>query len=136
MQKQTIADVSLIDKRVLLRVDYNVQFDDSGAILDDHRLKESIHTIRALKDQGARIIICSHRGRPNGVIVEELRNAPVAHHLSTLLGEPVLSLEDAIGPSVKAVIDEMKQGDIVLLENVRFYSGEETNDPAFARALS
>ena len=136
MQKQTIADVSLIDKRVLLRVDYNVQFDDSGAILDDHRLKESIPTIRALKDQGACIIICSHRGRPNGVIVEELRNAPVAHHLSTLLGEPVLSLEDAIGPSVKAVIDEMKQGDIVLLENVRFYSGEETNDPAFARALS
>ena len=136
MQKQTIADVSLIDKRVLLRVDYNVQFDDSGAILDDHRLKESIPTIRALKDQGARIIICSHRGRPNGVIVEELRNAPVAHHLSTLLGERVLSLEDAIGPSVKAVIDEMKQGDIVLLENVRFYSGEETNDPAFARALS
>ena len=136
MQKQTIADVNLVDKRVLLRVDYNVQFDDSGAILDDHRLKESIPTIRALKDQGARIVICSHRGRPNGVVVEELRNAPVASHLSALLGEEVLSLDDAIGPPVSAVVDSMKQGDIVLLENVRFYPGEETNDPGFARALS
>jgi len=136
MQKQTIADVNLVDKRVLLRVDYNVQFDDSGTILDDHRLKESIPTIRALKEQGARIIICSHRGRPNGVVVEELRNAPVASHLSALLGEEVLSLDDAIGPPVSAVVDSMKQGDIVLLENVRFYPGEETNDPGFARALS
>jgi len=136
MQKQTIADVNLVDKRVLLRVDYNVQFDDSGAILDDHRLKESIPTIRALKEQGARIVICSHRGRPNGVVVEELRNAPVASHLSALLGEEVLSLDDAIGPPVSAVVDSMKQGDIVLLENVRFYPGEETNDPGFARALS
>ena len=136
MQKQTIADVNLVDKRVLLRVDYNVQFDDSGAILDDHRLKESIPTIRALKEQGARIVICSHRGRPNGVVVEELRNGPVASHLSALLGEEVLSLDDAIGPPVSAVVDSMKQGDIVLLENVRFYPGEETNDPGFARALS
>ncbi|MDG1839916.1 MAG: phosphoglycerate kinase [Dehalococcoidia bacterium] len=136
MQKQTIADVNLVDKRVLLRVDYNVQFDDSGAILDDHRLKESIPTIRALKEQGARIVICSHRGRPNGVVVEELRNAPVASHLSALLGEEVLSLDDAIGPPVSAVVDSMKPGDIVLLENVRFYPGEETNDPGFARALS
>jgi phosphoglycerate kinase len=136
MQKQTIADVSLTNKRVLLRVDYNVQFDDSGKILDDHRLKESIPTIHALKEQGARIIICSHRGRPNGEVVEELRNAPVARHLSTLLGEEILSLSDAIGPSVSAVIDEMQAGDIVLLENVRFYPGEETNDPSFARSLS
>ena len=136
MQKQTIADVSLTNKRVLLRVDYNVQFDDSGIILDDHRLKESIPTILALKEQGARIVICSHRGRPNGVVVEELRNAPVARHLSTLLGEEVLSLSDAIGPSVNAVIDEMEPGSIVLLENVRFYPGEEANDPSFARSLS
>lgn len=136
MQKQTIADVNLTNKRVLLRVDYNVQFDDSGKILDDHRLKESIPTIHALKEQGARIIICSHRGRPNGEVVEELRNAPVARHLSTLLGEKILSLSDAIGPSVSAVIDEMQAGDIVLLENVRFYPGEEANDPSFARSLS
>ncbi len=136
MQKQTIADVSLTNKRVLLRVDYNVQFDDSGVILDDHRLKESIPTILALKEQGARIVICSHRGRPNGVVVEELRNAPVARHLSTLLGEEVLSLSDAIGPSVSAVINEMESGSIVLLENVRFYPGEEANDPSFARSLS
>ncbi len=136
MQKQTIADVSLTNKRVLLRVDYNVQFDDSGVILDDHRLRESIPTIRALKEQSARIVICSHRGRPNGVVVEELRNAPVARHLSTLLGEEVLSLSDAIGPSVSAVINEMESGSIVLLENVRFYPGEEANDPSFARSLS
>ena len=132
MQKQTIADVSLTNKRVLLRVDYNVQFDDSGKILDDHRLKESIPTIHALKEQGARIIICSHRGRPNGEVVEELRNAPVARHLSTLLGEEILSLSDAIGPSVSAVIDKMQAGDIVLLEIVRFYPGEVTNEPSFA----
>ena len=125
MPKQTIADIDLYGKTVLLRVDYNVQFDDSGEILDDHRLKESIPTIRALQDKEARIVICSHRGRPNGKFVDELRNQPVATHLSKLLGQEVNALDEAIGPEVKKAVTKLAGGEIVLLENVRFYEGEE-----------
>ena len=136
MPKQTIADIDLYGKTVLLRVDYNVQFDDSGEILDDHRLKESIPTIRALQDKEARIVICSHRGRPNGEFVDELRNQPVATHLSKLLGQEVNALDEAIGPEVKKAVTKLAGGEIVLLENVRFYEGEEANDPGFARELA
>ena len=136
MPKQTIADIDLYGKTVLLRVDYNVQFDDSGEILDDHRLKESIPTIRALQDKEARIVICSHRGRPNGEFVDELRNQPVATHLSKLLGQEVNALDEAIGPEVKKAVTKLAGGEIVLLENVRFYEGEEANDPGFPRELA
>ena len=136
MTKQTIADIDLYGKTVLLRVDYNVQFDDSGEILDDHRRKGSIPTIRALQDKEARIVICSHRGRPNGEFVDELRNQPVATHLSKLLGQGVNALDEAIGPEVKKAVTKLAGGEIVLLENVRFYEGEEANDPGFARELA
>ncbi|MDA1148151.1 MAG: phosphoglycerate kinase [Chloroflexi bacterium] len=135
MKKKTIRDLDLRGKRVLLRVDYNVQFIEDR-ILDDHRLRESIPTIWALQSAGARIIICSHRGRPGGEVVEELRNAPVAAHLSTLLEQEVRSIPVCIGPQAKAAVDALEPGGILLLENLRFHPEEEDNDPAFARALA
>lgn len=135
MHKQTIRDIDARGKRVFLRVDYNVQF-DNGNILDDHRLKESIGTIRALQADGARIVICSHRGRPQGQVVEELRNEPVARHLGTLLGETVHYVQDCIGPEAQAAADALQPGELLLLENVRFYPGEEANDPEFAKQLA
>ncbi len=135
MQKQTIRDIDVSGKRVFLRVDYNVQF-DNGTILDDHRLKESIGTIRALQTAGARIVICSHRGRPQGKVVEELRNEPVARHLSTLLGEPVAYVRECVGSEAQAAAEALEPGQVLLLENVRFHPEEETNDPEFARELA
>ncbi len=135
MNKQTIRDIDVSGKRVFLRVDYNVQFDD-GTILDDMRLRESIPTIRALQERGAKIIACSHRGRPGGKVVEELRNAPVAAHLGKLLGQPVKALRTCVGPEVDAAVAEMQEGDVILLENVRFHAEEEDNDPDFSKALA
>lgn len=135
MQKQTIRDIDVTGQRVFLRVDYNVQFDD-GAILDDFRLRESLPTIRLLGQRAAKIVICSHRGRPGGRVVEELRNEPVARHLSTLLGKTVKSVRDCIGPDVEHAVAAMKPGDVLLLENVRFYPEEEANDREFSRKLA
>ena len=134
MRKQTIRDIDLHDKRVFLRVDYNVQFVNEQ-ILDDHRLRESIATIWALQGAGAKIVICSHRGRPGGEIVDELRNAPVAAHLSTLLDHEVKYVPECVGPVAKAAVEALEPGGIVLLENVRFHAEEEANDPDFAREL-
>ncbi len=135
MQKQTIRDIDVSGQRVFLRVDYNVQFDDD-TILDDYRLQESIPTIRLLLERGAKVIICSHRGRPGGRVVEELRNEPVARHLSALLGRAVTSVRDCVGPEVERVVAAMQPGDVVLLENVRFYAEEEANDHEFSRKLA
>ncbi len=135
MQKQTIRDIDVTGQRVFLRVDYNVQFDD-GAILDDFRLRESLPTIRDLQERGAKVIVCSHRGRPGGRVVEELRNEPVARHLSTLLGKTVKSVRDCIGPEVEHAVAAMQPGDVLLLENVRFYAEEEANDREFSRKLA
>jgi len=135
VQKQTIRDIDVTGQRVFLRVDYNVQFDD-GAILDDFRLRESLPTIRFLEERGAKIIICSHRGRPGGRVVEELRNEPVARHLSTLLGRTVKSVRDCIGPEVEHAVAGMQPGEVLLLENVRFYPEEEANDREFSRKLA
>jgi phosphoglycerate kinase len=135
MKKQTVRDIDVSGKRVFLRVDYNVQFDD-GNILDDHRLVESLGTIQLLQEQGAKIIICSHRGRPGGEVVEELRNAPVARHLGKLLDCEVRSVEECTGPAVEEAAAALEPGGVLLLENVRFYPGEESNDPAFAEQLA
>ena len=135
MQKQTIRDIDVTGQRVFLRVDYNVQFDDD-TILDDYRLQESIPTIRLLQERGAKIILCSHRGRPGGRVVEELRNEPVARHLSALLGTPVTSVRDCVGPEVEHAVAAMRPGDMLLLENVRFYPEEEANDREFSRKLA
>jgi phosphoglycerate kinase len=135
MKKRTIRDINLQGQRVFLRVDYNVQFINEQ-ILDDHRLRESIPTIWALQGVGAKIIICSHRGRPGGEVVDELRNAPVAAHLASLLEQDVKYVPECIGPIAQAAVDVLEPGGIVLLENVRFHPEEEANDPDFARELA
>lgn len=136
MDKMTVRDVDVNGKRVFLRVDYNVQFDEDGQILDDFRLRESLPTIRHLVEGGAKVIICAHRGRPGGKVVEELRNAPVAAHLSSLIEREVKSIRECVGPAAEAAVAEMQPGDLLLLENVRFYPGEEANDPQFAKQLA
>ncbi len=136
MEKKTVRDVDVSGKRVFLRVDYNVQFDEDGRILDDFRLRESLPTIRYLVERGARVVICAHRGRPGGKVVEELRNAPVAAHLSSLIEREVASATECVGPEVEAAVAAMQPGDLLLLENVRFYPQEEANDPQFARLLA
>ncbi len=135
MKKRTVRDVDVAGKRVFLRVDYNVQF-EGEQILDDHRLRESLPTIEHLRAVGARIIISSHRGRPGGEVVDELRNAPVAAHLSRLLETEVRSIDECVGPIAKAAVDELGEGELLLLENVRFHIGEEENDPEFASELA
>lgn len=136
MDKKTVRDIDVEGKRVFLRVDYNVQFDDAGTMLDDYRLRESLATIHYLLERNATVIICAHRGRPGGKVVEELRNAPVAAHLSMLLGRPVASVTDCVGPVAEAAVAALSPGDVLLLENVRFYAQEETNDPQFAKQLA
>lgn len=135
MTKRTISDIRVKGKRVLVRVDFNVPFED-GRITDDHRITESLRTINYLRRSGARVILASHLGRPEGKVKEELRLDPVARRLSELLGAPVRKLADCVGPEVETAIAGMKDGDVVLLENLRFHPGEEANDDAFARKLA
>lgn len=135
MTKQTIRDIDVRGKRVFLRVDYNVQF-VNGQILDDHRLRESLGTIRELRDGGAKVIICSHRGRPRSEVVPELSNRPVAEHLSKLIEDPVAFVDACIGPDAAAAVERMSAGDLLMLENVRFHVEEEANDDGFARELA
>jgi phosphoglycerate kinase len=136
MQKKTVKDEDVAGKRVLLRVDFNVPMDQSGTIEDDTRIRACLPTIAYLIAHRARIIICSHLGRPHGRVDEHLRLAPVARRLSEFLQRPVEPLREATGPGVERVVSEMHDGDIVLLENLRFYPGEEANDPGFARELA
>lgn len=136
MKKKTVEDIDVAGRRVFLRVDFNVPMDDMGAIGDDTRIRASLPTIRYLADNRARVIVCSHLGRPDGKIVEGLRLAPVARRLSELLGKPVEALRDSIGPEVEAATSRLGDGEVVLLENIRFHPEEEVNDPEFAKALS
>jgi len=137
MHKQTIRDIELRGKRVLVRVDFNVPLNmENNTISDDSRIRAVLPTIRCLIDEGSKVILCSHLGRPNGKVVEELRLAPVAKRLSELLGSPVTSARDCIGPEVEQAVSRLKEGDVLLLENLRFHPGEETNDSDFAKALS
>lgn len=137
MQKKTVRDINVARKRVLVRVDFNVPLDmNSGAISDDSRIRASLPTIRYLIDHKARIILCSHLGRPKGEVVEELRIAPVANCLSQLIGLPVNAVADSVGQRIENEVRELKQGDILFLENVRFHPEEEANDPYFAQKLA
>lgn len=137
MQKKTVRDINVARKRVLVRVDFNVPLDmNSGAISDDSRIRASLPTIRYLIDHKARIILCSHLGRPKGEVVEELRIAPVANCLSQLIGLPVNAVADCVGQRIENEVRELKQGDILFLENVRFHPEEEANDPYFAQELA
>jgi 3-phosphoglycerate kinase len=137
MNKKTIRDIDVSGKRVLVRADLNIPLDeDTGAISDDTRIQAVIPTIRYLIDRKARVILCSHLGRPQGKVVDELRLAPVAGRLSEILGSPVEMATDCIGPQVEEVVGRLKEGDVLLLENLRFHPEEEKNDPGFVKALA
>jgi phosphoglycerate kinase len=133
--KQTVRDVEVADKRVLVRVDFNVPLEE-GRITDDRRVREALPTITYLIEREARVILCSHLGRPNGQVVESLRLDPVAARLGELLRRPVRKTRDAVGREVAAAVAALAPGDVLLLENLRFRAEEEENDPAFARQLA
>ena len=137
MDKLTVSDIEVGGKRVLMRVDFNVPLgEESGAITDDSRIRATLPTIKYLASRGARVILCSHLGRPKGKVVEKLRLAPVAQRLSQLLGQKVGVATDSISSEVEKAVAKLKPGDVFLLENLRFHPEEEENDASFAQALA
>ena len=136
LNKKTIYDIDIKRKRVLVRVDFNVPQNEKGEITDDKRIVEALPTIKYLKENGAKIVLISHLGRPKGKFIEKLTLRPIANRLGELLNEEVKFVPDVIGDEVKALVSSMKEGQVVLLENVRFYPEEEKNDPVFAKKLS
>jgi phosphoglycerate kinase len=139
MAKLTVRDLDLQGKRVLMRVDYNVPMEEKDGqmvINDATRIKETLPTLELLVKNGAKIILTAHLGRPDGKREPSMSLKPVAQKLSDMLGAPVAFLDDCIGERVESYVNSMKNGDIVLLENVRFYAEEENNDPAFAEKLA
>jgi phosphoglycerate kinase len=134
VRKKTIRDIDVGGRRVFVRVDFNVPL-DQGRITDDHRISAALPTVTYLREHRAAVILASHLGRPKGV-EEGLRMDPIARRLEELLRLPVRKLNDCVGPEVEAAVGAMHDGDVVLLENLRFHPEEEANDPAFARALA
>lgn len=137
MNKMTVRDIEVTDKRVLVRVDFNVPVDVStGAITDDSRIRATLPTIRYLTERNARVILISHLGRPKGKVVNELRLEPVAQRLSQILGQQVGVAVNCIGPEVEKSVAALRDGDVLLLENLRFHPDEETGSTDFAKALA
>ncbi|HZL83725.1 MAG TPA: phosphoglycerate kinase [Candidatus Deferrimicrobium sp.] len=136
MTKRSIRDLDVQNKRVLLRVDYNVPMSKDGAITDDKRILETLPTIRYLLDKNATIILVTHMGRPDGKIVESLRLDKIAQRLSALLGKPVNKLNSVVGPDVTEAVTNAKPGDIIMLENVRFLKGEKNGSEELAKKLA
>ncbi|MBW2689435.1 MAG: phosphoglycerate kinase [Deltaproteobacteria bacterium] len=136
MKKLSIRDIDFQDKRVLCRVDFNVPLDDKNQITDDTRVKASMPTIRHIINNGGRLILASHLGRPKNGPEAKFSLNSVAPCLSQLLGKSVKMATDCIGPDVTRMVNQMKSGDVLLLENVRFHAGETKNDPEFAKALA
>ncbi|MDR5693912.1 MAG: phosphoglycerate kinase [Armatimonadota bacterium] len=135
MRKKTVRDIEVRGKRVLVRVDFNVPLTPSGEVADDRRIREALPTIQYLLAHEAKVILCSHLGRPKG-IEARFRLDPVARRLQELLGRPVHKLDEVVGPQVEAVVHAMRPGEVVLLENLRFHPGEEANDEEFAKMLA
>ena len=136
MNKKTVKDIDVRGKRVLVRCDFNVPQDEYGNITDNRRIVAALDTIKYLIDNNAKIILCSHLGRPKGEFKKQFSLSPVAKELEKLLGREVKLSDDVVGECSKKLVQNMKDGDIVLLENVRFEKGEEKNDPEFAKQLA
>ncbi|CQB51973.1 Phosphoglycerate kinase [Syntrophomonas zehnderi OL-4] len=133
---RSVKEIDMKDKRVLMRVDFNVPMDNNGHILDDARIVSAIPTIKYISGQGARLILMSHLGRPDGQRKEKYSLQVVGKHLEQLLGRKVYMADDCVGPTVQEQVDKMAPGEIILLENVRFHAEEEKNDPAFSQTLA
>ncbi|MCB1226714.1 MAG: phosphoglycerate kinase, partial [Verrucomicrobiales bacterium] len=139
MAKKTIQDIDVSGKRVLVRVDFNVPLEEKdGAmvITDDTRIRMTLPTLQALRERGARVILCSHLGRPKGKVDPKQSLAPVALALGTLIGEPVKFAADCLGDDARELAMSLKDGEVLLLENVRFHAEEEANDPGMAAQLA
>jgi phosphoglycerate kinase len=138
MTKRSLTGLDVAGKRVLVRVDFNIPIEQGiEAIASyDQRLRATLPTIHYLLERHCKVILCSHLGRPGGKVTEDLRLAPIGDRLGFLLGKPVKSVKDCIGPGVESAVADMAPGDVVLLDNLRFYPGEEKNDPAFSRELA
>ena len=134
LNKKTVRDADVAGKRVLVRCDFNVPM-ENGAITDDRRIVESLRTIKFLVEKGARVILCSHLGRPKGV-TPQFTLAPVAQRLTLLLGQTVNLAPDCVGAECEALANQLADGEVLLLENVRYHPEEEANDPAFAAQLA
>ena len=136
MSKKTVKDIDLKDKKVFVRCDFNVPLDENKKITDNRRIVGALDTIKYLLDNNCKVILASHLGRPKGEVKPEFSLAPVAEELSKLLGKEVKLAKDIIGESAKELTSNMQNGEIVLLENVRFDSREEKNDPEFSKELA
>lgn len=137
MNKKTVRDIDVAGKKVLVRCDFNVPLDgETGAITDNRRIRAAIPTIQYLIDHNAKVILCSHLGRPKGEVNSKYSLKPVAEELSKLLGKEVKLAKDVIGEDAQKLTSEIKEGEVVLLENVRFHKEEEKNDPEFAKKLA
>ena len=136
MNKKTIEDINVKGKRVLVRCDFNVPLNEKGKITNDNRIVAALPTIKYLMDHDARVILCSHLGRPKGEFKPEFSLKPVAKRLSELLEREVPLAEDVVGPSAHALAEKLQDGDVMLIENVRFHAEETKNDPEFAKQLA
>lgn len=134
--KLTIEDLDIKGKRLFIRADFNVPLDDNLMITDDSRIRATLPTINYALDEGAKVILASHLGRPKGKVNPKYSLAPVAKRLQRLLNKDVLFLDDCVGPQVENAVAKMKEGDVILLENLRFHPEEEKNDENFAKALA
>ena len=133
--KKTVKDADVRGKRVLVRVDFNVPLAD-GTVTDDTRVRAALPTLRYLVDHGARVVVVSHLGRPKGEPDPQYSLRPVRRVLQGLMGRNVVFVDDVVGPEAHEAVDRMVDGEIIMLENVRFEPGEKTNDPEFAKALA
>lgn len=136
MNVNTVKDLEVKDKRVFVRVDFNVPLDENRNVTDDTRIRAALPTIQYLLDHGAKVVLASHLGRPKGQVNEKYSLAPAAKKLEQLLGRPVAMAGDCVGEKPRAMVSKMNSGDVVLLENLRFHPEEEKNDPAFAKQLA
>ena len=133
MNKKTVKDIDLKNKKVLVRCDFNVPMDENRNITDNRRIVAALPTIKYLLEQNCKVILCSHLGRPKGEFKPEFSLKPVAKELSELLGQEVIMAEDVIGEDAKNKAENLKSGEVLLLENVRFHREETDNDPEFAK---